>query len=121
MRPLIGYKAFVFVNANKRHRPEQRRQVKAWYRKHNRAARQAAKRELKLEVTSMGSTNKLTDEELASIRACRTGDEWTAATKAIKAVRDGRYPDDWYDLVIRSGLMDEVAARWGGDSKIRIG
>tara|TARA_R100000655_G_scaffold22030_1_gene44834 strand:- start:856 stop:1062 length:207 start_codon:yes stop_codon:yes gene_type:complete len=62
----------------------------------------------------------LTDEELKSLEACQSGEDWSNATNKIKAARDGMYPDDWWDKVKLSGMMDRIMDRWGADSELTI-
>ena len=54
----------------------------------------------------------ITDAELASLRDAKNEDEWSAACDAIKKAHKG-YPHDWWAKVKLSGLMDQVAKKWG--------
>lgn len=62
---------------------------------------------------------KITDEELATLEACQTGEEWNDACDAIKTARNGRYPEDWWQRVKLSGMMDRILQRWGSDSRLK--
>jgi len=62
----------------------------------------------------------ISEEELASLNAVQSEDEWCAACVKIKDARGNKYPNDWYEKVLKSGMMDRIAAQWGGDSKIHI-
>ena len=62
----------------------------------------------------------LTDEELKSLEACQSGEDWRNACDKIKAARDGMYPDDWWDKVKLSGMMDRIMGRWGADSELTL-
>ena len=59
----------------------------------------------------------ITDEELKSLEACQSGEDWRDACDKIKAARDGMYPDDWWDKVKLSGMMDRIMERCGADSE----
>ncbi len=62
----------------------------------------------------------LTDTEIEILEACQSDDDWSDATDAIKAARDGQYPDDWWDRVKLTGMMDRILSRWGQTSAITI-
>ena len=62
----------------------------------------------------------ITDDELKDLEACQSADDWSAATNKIKAVRGGMYPDDWWDKVKLSGLMDRIMDRWGENSDLTL-
>ena len=57
--------------------------------------------------------DNITEEELNSLRTAKNEAEWNAACDAVKKARAGRYPYDWYEKVLASGLTAEVAAAWG--------
>ena len=60
-------------------------------------------------------------EELAMLRSCQSGQDWSQACTTIKNARDGiAYPPDWWAKVISSGLADQVMARWGASSDLTI-
>jgi len=59
------------------------------------------------------------DEVIVLMESCQTADDWRTRCDYVKAQHDGGYPDFWYDAIIRSGLGDRVAARWGSDMTIR--
>ena len=48
----------------------------------------------------------LTEAELATLKAAKTQAEWNAACDAVKRVRSRAYPNDWYEKVIASGLVN---------------
>ena len=62
---------------------------------------------------------KITKEELESIEACQTEQDWSDVCVAIKEARNGLYPPDWWDRVKLSGMMDRVMARWGANSELK--
>jgi len=64
--------------------------------------------------------NNITEDELVLLGSCQTEVDWTAAITAVKDNHGGSYPDDWWDKVKLSGLMDRVMARWGASSKLTI-
>ena len=60
----------------------------------------------------------ITEEELESLDACQSAQDWREACDKIKGVRGHAYPDDWWDKVKLTGMMDRILGRWGGDSQI---
>lgn len=54
-------------------------------------------------------------EMQAFMEESRTPEEWNTRAVSLKD-DDGRYPDGWYELIIASGLVDRVRARWGDTS-----
>lgn len=62
----------------------------------------------------------LTDQEMLLLENVKTEAEWNAACDQIKGARKGQYPADWWPRVKLSGLMDRVAARFGGDTAIHF-
>lgn len=71
-------------------------------------------------MTDNGSNRNITEAEMASLEACQSEDEWSAACDAIKGARHGAYPPDWWVSVRMSGLMESVLARFGRDANVRI-
>ena len=61
----------------------------------------------------------ITEEELARLEDCQSAQDWSDACDAVKEARDGHYPDDWWNKVKLSGMMDRILGRWGADSNIR--
>ena len=64
--------------------------------------------------------NNITNEELSMLEACQSAQEWREACDKIKGARGQAYPDDWWNKVKLTGMMDRILARWGDDSKIRV-
>lgn len=62
----------------------------------------------------------ITDEELKMLEKCQSEDDWNDACTEVKRPRNGQYPSDWYPKVLASGLMQRVAARFGGSDQIKI-
>jgi len=62
----------------------------------------------------------LSDEEMDRLDACETAEDWGLACDAIKEARGGMYPDDWWDRVKLSGMMDEIMGRWGANSELTL-
>lgn len=60
----------------------------------------------------MDSNDKLTDDEMKRLEAATCADEWNSACDAVKAARGRQYPYDWFDRVIRSGLMARISQDW---------
>ncbi len=62
----------------------------------------------------------ITEQEIALLKSCKSEQDWNNACDTIKKARKGAYPPDWWPKVKMSGLMDEILARFGRDSEIRI-
>jgi len=62
---------------------------------------------------------KITEEELQRLEDCQSAQDWADACDAVKEARDGQYPDDWWDKVKLSGMMDRILGRWGENSELR--
>jgi hypothetical protein len=76
--------------------------TKADIEKQEERARNAEERGLKL----------ISVAEIQSLLDCQTAQDWNDACDAIKGVRGGQYPEDWFLQVNMSGLMGTVTARW---------
>ena len=63
---------------------------------------------------------KITEQELESLEACQSAQDWREACDKIKSIRDQAYPDDWWDKVKLTGMMERILARWDEDSKLKI-
>ena len=61
----------------------------------------------------------LTQRELEMLNDCQSAQEWGDACDTIKQARGGIYPDDWWNKVKLSGMMDKILARWGEDSSLK--
>lgn len=59
------------------------------------------------------------EEVIALMESSQSEQEWNDNCDKVKKACSG-YPDFWYPAVILSGLLSKVAARWGGDDKIRV-
>ena len=69
----------------------------------------------------MGEFNRnLTREEMDLLTACQSEEDWNSACEAIKIVRGGAYPPDWYSRVLGNGLMDNIVGRWGASSALKV-
>ena len=64
--------------------------------------------------------NNITNEELSMLEACQSAQDWREACDKIKGAREQCYPDDWWNKVKLTGMMDRILARWGEDSKVRV-
>ena len=62
----------------------------------------------------------ITEEELAMLEACQSANDWSEATKKIKAARGQAYPEDWWEKVKESGMMDRILSRWGGSGELKL-
>ena len=61
----------------------------------------------------------ITEEELESLEACQSAQDWRETCDKIKSVRGQAYPDDWWDKVKLSGMMDKLLGRWGAASSLK--
>ena len=64
--------------------------------------------------------NNITNEELSMLEACQSAQDWREACDKIKGAREQCYPDDWWNKVKLTGMMDRILARWGEDSEVRV-
>ena len=62
----------------------------------------------------------ITEEELAMLEACQSANDWSEATKKIKEAREQSYPEDWWEKVKMSGMMDRIFSRWGGSGELKL-
>lgn len=62
----------------------------------------------------------ITEEELAMLEACQSPQDWREACQKIKGAREEAYPDDWWDKVKLSGMMERILSRWDEDSELLI-
>jgi len=63
----------------------------------------------------------ITKEQLKSLEDCTKPQQWREACNDIKDADESRmYPDDWWEKVVESGLMDRITARWGASSDLTI-
>lgn len=49
-----------------------------------------------------------------------TEKQWNANCDEVKRRCGGDYPHFWFEVMLASGLMAEIAKRWDGDDQIRI-
>ena len=63
---------------------------------------------------------EITKEELAMLEACQSANDWSEATKKIKEAREGSYPEDWWEKVKTSGMMDRILSRWGESGELKL-
>lgn len=62
----------------------------------------------------------LTAEEIQAAENCMSGAEWEGFCDAVKAARDGDYPEDWWPEMKLSGRMDRIMSRWGESSALKL-
>lgn len=51
---------------------------------------------------------------------CQSAKDWGEACDKIKGARGQAYPDDWWDRIRLSGVMDRILARWGAGSDLTV-
>ena len=54
------------------------------------------------------------------LESVQTARQWREACDKVKNRRGGRYPDDWWPRMKLSGKMDQIFARFGGSTEIKI-
>ena len=64
--------------------------------------------------------NNITNEELSMLEACQSAKDWGQACDTIKKARGGDYPEDWWEKVKLSGMMDRIFSRWGGSGDLKL-
>ena len=64
--------------------------------------------------------DRITDKELRMLDECQSEKDWGKACNIIKTARGNEYPDDWWDTVKQSGMMDRILSRWGASSKLSV-
>jgi len=57
----------------------------------------------------MGKGTRLTESELARLKACKSVQEWNDICDSIKVARNGEYPVDWLKAHI---IMRQVRDSW---------
>ena len=62
----------------------------------------------------------ITEEELAMLEACQSANDWSEATNKIKCARGQSYPEDWWEKVKLSGMMDRILSRWGESGEVKL-
>jgi len=63
----------------------------------------------------------MTKEEVVQLmESSQTAEDWDTNADKVKAACNG-YPSFWFPTIVMSGLVNRVAARWGGSGGIRIG
>jgi hypothetical protein len=55
----------------------------------------------------------LTEAEMIELKNTTNESEWNAVCDKIKAARKGSYPPDWFNKVLLTGVISEIAAKWG--------
>lgn len=56
--------------------------------------------------------SKLTPENMTTLNACQCDEDWNGAVAALKREHGG-YPEDWYEKMLATGLMDKIVGRFG--------
>lgn len=63
---------------------------------------------------------KLTEEELAALKATCSDNEWNQVCLEIKTTRGGAYPPDWWPVMMASGLAESIAKGWASPRTAEI-
>lgn len=59
----------------------------------------------------------LTNKEINDLRSSRTEKEWNAICAKLKAKHNGKYPSDWHEKIILSGILNSSIERWKKNEK----
>ena len=60
----------------------------------------------------------ITKDEIKLLQSCQDSFEWNEACKTIVSARDyDDFPPDWKRVVLDSGFMNQIRARWDAKSK----
>lgn len=62
----------------------------------------------------------LSEEELNQLEAVQNRDQWKNACLSIKSNHGGKYPQDWYEKVLKSGLVARVLTRFGESTELQV-
>lgn len=62
----------------------------------------------------------LTNDELNLLESAKSDAEWDKACDIIRHSHGSRYPSDWYEKVIASGLSARVRNSFGGSNQIQV-
>jgi len=54
----------------------------------------------------------LTQVELDSLKASKTEQEWNDTCDAIKRVRCGSFPPDWFAKILAGGILLRASENW---------
>ena len=55
----------------------------------------------------------LTKEEILALCNCKNESEWNNEVDLILELRNGDYPENWYNDIVKSGIISLVVATWG--------
>jgi hypothetical protein len=50
----------------------------------------------------------LTQDEIEALKNSQSVSEWNEVCDQVKAKRNGNYPPDWYEVIIKSGILAKV-------------
>lgn len=64
--------------------------------------------------------SNLSEQEIASLEACQSAEEWETLCDAVKAAHGNQYPDDWWPEMRLSGRMERIMARFGATPEIKV-
>jgi hypothetical protein len=70
--------------------------------------------------TPLEPVPNLTPEEMVKMQLVGSDEEWDEFCAEVKKARGGDYPDDWYEVVLKSGLGKEIHLRWGSDYSLKV-
>ena len=62
----------------------------------------------------------ITKDSLAFLRGALSLEDWNARCRTIKRINGGVYPPDWYSAIVASGFAEEVLAKFGETSHLKV-
>lgn len=54
----------------------------------------------------------LTEIELEKLKNSKSATEWDSICDAVKQIRGGQYPQDWFAKVVLSGVINNAQNSW---------
>ena len=66
--------------------------------------------------------DNLTEDEIKDLRSCPTPDHYAVVARRIKEAHGGRYPQDWFAVVLKEGgIASELKEKWKDPTAFDIG
>jgi hypothetical protein len=60
------------------------------------------------------------EQVVALMSGSKTEAEWNSNCAKVKEACGGDYPSFWYEAIVMAGVVEQTAAKWGGDAGIHI-
>ena len=62
---------------------------------------------------------QMTQAQIDLMKSSYSAREWNRNIESIRREHDGDYPDDWYAVIVESGIARSISARWGSTYELR--